>query len=317
MLRNALQSVTAQETGGEFSYEILVVDNASTESTRLVVTEIAASSFVPVRYVREEVKGLAHAYNRGVREVRGTWLALFDDDQLAEPNWLKELLSAAKATKAQIVGGDRRLELPGGNSLVLGPTSRNLLGEHGFSGQVRICNGKSLPAGGNILIARQLFDAVGFFDTSMLGSGEDSDFVKRARASGAIVAISPAAIVHHLIPPHRVAPGYLRWTSMRWGLCFARIDYKNFGRTRMFVCFAARAGQALLVNLPLLILNVLMRNAVESLDRQCLLWRAMGYACGTASLAAPGLFRQGRLLSGLELREERKRFSQSQPPSGI
>jgi glycosyltransferase involved in cell wall biosynthesis len=312
MLRNALRSIIDQETGGAFSYEIVVIDNASTEPTRIAVAEIAATSRVPVRYVREEAKGLAQAYNRGVREARGTWLAFFDDDQLAEPNWLKELLTAATVTKAKVVGGDRRLDLPTGNSLVLGPTSRNILGEHGFSGEARICQGKRLPAGGNILIARQLFEAIGIFDTSMLGAGEDSDFVRRARASGAIVSISPEAIVHHVIPPYRLAPSYLRWNSMRWGHCFAHIDYKNSGRPGMFVCFAARVGQALLVNLPLLILAALTRNTVESLDRQCLLWRAIGYAGGAASLAAPGLFKQGRVFSGLDLREERTRFSHSQ-----
>jgi glycosyltransferase involved in cell wall biosynthesis len=314
MLRNALRSITAQETGGEFSYEIVVIDNASTDPTRAVVTEIAASSVVPVRYVREEAKGLCQAYNRGVREARGSWLAFFDDDQMAEPNWLKELLSTASLTKAKIVGGDRRLDLPTGKSPVLGPISRNLLGEHGFSGRARVCQGKRLPAGGNILIARQLFNDIGLFDTSMFGAGEDSDFVKRARASGAIVSIAPAAIVHHVIPPYRVAPSYLRWTSMRWGQCFAYIDYKNSGRPRMFACFAARAGQALLINLPLLIFNVLRRDAVESLDRQCLLWRAIGYTCGAAALAVPGLFRQHRLFSGLDLREERTLFSKSRSP---
>ena len=311
MLRNALQSITVQETGGEFFYEIVVIDNGSTDSTRAVVNEIAARSTVPLRYVREEAKGLAQAYNRGVREARGSWLAFFDDDELAEANWLKELLSTATATKAEIVGGDRRLDVPTEKSLVLGPTSRNLLGEHGFSGEARICQGKRLPAGGNILIARQLFKTIGLFDTSMYGAGEDSDFVRRARASGAVVSISPAAIVYHVIPPHRVAASYLRWTSMRWGHCFAYIDHKNSGRVRMFVCCAARVSQALLINLPLLALSVFTRNALESLDRQCLLWRALGYACGTASLAAPGLFKQGRrLFSGLDLREERTRFSQ-------
>lgn len=309
MLRNALRSITVQDTGGEFTYEIAVIDNASTDSTKAVVTEIAASSAVPIRYVREEAKGLCQAYNRSVKETKGSWLALFDDDQLAEPNWLKELFSTAIMTKAEIVGGDRRLALPAENLFVLGPTSRNILGEHGFSGSARICEGKHLPAGGNILIARQLFKTIGLFDTSMLGAGEDSDFVKRARAEGIIVAISPAAIVHHIIPPYRVAPSYLRWTSMRWGHCFAHIDFKNSGRAKMFVCFAARTGQALLVNLPLLILSVLTRNSVETLDRQCLLWRAVGYACGSASLAAPALFRRGRF-SGLDLREERTRFSQ-------
>jgi succinoglycan biosynthesis protein ExoM len=310
MLRNALRSITVQETGGDFSYEIVVIDNGSTAPTRAVVTEIAATSLVPIRYVREDAKGLAQARNRGVREAWGNWLAFFDDDQLAEPNWLKELRSTASVTEATVVGGDLRLDLPTGGSFVLGPTCRTLLGEHAFGGTARICQGKRIPSGGNILIARQVFDAIGLFDTSMVMAGEDSDFVKRARASGYVVSISPNAIVHHVIPPYRLASSYLRWTSMRWGHCFAYIDYKNFGRATLFACFAARAGQAVLVNLPLLIFSALTRNASQVLDRECLLWRAVGYACGAASLSLPGLFKQVPLSSRLALREERTGFTQ-------
>ena len=108
MLRKALRSLTVQETNDKFSYEIVVVDNGSTEPTRAVVAEIAAGSRVALSYVREEAGGYPEALNRGVREARGMWVALFDDDQLAEANWLKELLSAASLTKAKLVGGSIR-----------------------------------------------------------------------------------------------------------------------------------------------------------------------------------------------------------------
>jgi len=72
MLRNALRSLVLQETDDDFSYEVVVIDNGSTEPTRAVVEEIAASSSVAVRYVREEVPGYPEALNRGVKEARGS-----------------------------------------------------------------------------------------------------------------------------------------------------------------------------------------------------------------------------------------------------
>ena len=311
MLRNALRSLTLQQTDGAFSYEILVIDNGSTDPTKVVIAEIAASSPVAVNYVREETKGLAQALNRGVREARGTWLAFCDDDNLAEANWLKGLLSAASVTKAKLVGGTRRLQLPSGGGLVLGPTCRGLLGEYVNDGTDSVCQGKRTPPGGNLLIAREVFESIGLFDTSMVMSGEDCDFVKRARASGITVAISATAIVHHVIPPYRVTPSYLRWTSLRFGCLLAYMDCKNSGRAKMFSCLVARIGQAIVVNLPLLVASVLTRNATESLDRKCLLWRALGYAGGTASVAAPRLFEQAHFYSRLEFRKERAAFSQS------
>ena len=308
MLRNALRSLTLQETDDEFSYEIVVIDNGSTEPTSAVVAEIAASSLVAVSYVREEAKGLAQALNRGVREARGVWLAFFDDDELAEPSWLKELLSAASVTKAKFVGGSRRLQLPSGGTLVLGPTCRGLLGEYVNDGTARVCQGKGIPSGGNLLIAREVFNSIGVFDTSMVFGGEDADFVRRARAAGIIVSISPTAIVHHVIPPYRVTPSYLWWTSMRFGYNLAYLDCKNSGPAKMFFCLVARIGQALLVNLPLLAFGVLARNPGQSLDRKCLLWRAIGYARATACLAAPRLFKQTGFFSPLEFRKERTAF---------
>jgi GT2 family glycosyltransferase len=303
MLRNALRSVTLQETDDEFSYEIVVVDNGSTEPTRAVVAEIAVSSVVAVSYVREEAEGIPQARNRGVREARGIWVAFFDDDQVAEPNWLKELLSAASVTKAKLVGGSIQLQLSTGGTLVLGPLCRSLLGEHAYDGTARVYQGKRIPSSGNMLIAREVFNSIGPFDTSMVMGGCDTDFVRRARASGIVVSISPAAIVHHVIPSFRVTSSYLRWTSMRKGCHLAYLDCKNFGRASTFSSSVSRIGQAILVNLPLLIFSALTRNAPQSLDRKCLLWRAVGYACGTASLAAPCLFKQTSLFSRFDFRK--------------
>lgn len=49
MLRGALESLICQKTDGKFSYEIVVVDNASTDTTKAVVEEVATKSPVPVR----------------------------------------------------------------------------------------------------------------------------------------------------------------------------------------------------------------------------------------------------------------------------
>ena len=309
MLRNALLSLTSQQTGN-FDCEIIVIDNGSTDSTRSVVAEIAASSRVTVSYVREETQVYSEALNRGVREARGAWLAFFDDDQLAEPNWLEELLSAASLTKAQLVGGCIRVQLPPGAPRVVGPICRGLLGEQPYDGTARVCLGKRIPSGGNMMIAREVFNSIGLFDTSMAIGGCDCEFITRARAAGFTVATSPA-LVHHVVSLHRVRSSYLRWTSMRHGCVRAYVDCKNGGRARLLCLCVARIGQLAVVNLPLYVFSVLTRNPSQSLDRKCLLWRAFGYACATAAFAAPGLVRQTHFFRRLEFRTERTAFSQS------
>src|SRR6185503_15634020 len=108
MLRGALESLLCQETGGEFEYEIFVIDNASTDSTKSIVEAAAAGSQVPVRYCFQDEPGPAPARNRGLAHASGLWLAFFDDDELAEPDWLKQLYRAALQTGASIIGGAMR-----------------------------------------------------------------------------------------------------------------------------------------------------------------------------------------------------------------
>ena len=56
-------------------------------------------------------------------------LALFDDDELADPDWLKELYAFAVHIDAQCVGGCRKLAIPEDMRSKLGPVCRGLIGE--------------------------------------------------------------------------------------------------------------------------------------------------------------------------------------------
>lgn len=302
MLRRALGSLICQETDGVFSFEIVVVDDGSTDGTGDVVKEVAASSQVPVRYVRKEGGGVAAARNAGVAEARGRWFAFFDDDQLAEADWLKNLLAIALEKGAGCVGGTTLLNLPQGRLSRLGPFSRSILGEGVFGDKATRVRGKLLPPTGNLLIARGVFESVGVFDTSMLYGGEDSDFVVRARKAGFDIWIAPGAVVHHEIPPSRLERAYLRWAVLRWGGQSAQIDFKQLGRGRMMVLCIARIGQAILVNAPCLLIACLKRNSADIQDRKWRLWRAVGYTRKCLSLVAPHIFPQKRFSAALEFR---------------
>jgi len=111
LLQSAINSLLKQGTEGYFSYEIIIIDDASTDETSEVVGEIIKHSPGLVRYVKGEGKGYTRALNRGLAESHGEWVALFDDDELANPDWLKELYAFAMHIGAQCVGGCRELAL--------------------------------------------------------------------------------------------------------------------------------------------------------------------------------------------------------------
>jgi glycosyltransferase involved in cell wall biosynthesis len=80
LLRDAMASVVEQGIP-KSDYEIVVVDNASTDETPDVVAEFRGSAHI--RYVHEEKLGLCIARNTGWRAASGRYVAFFDDDAIA------------------------------------------------------------------------------------------------------------------------------------------------------------------------------------------------------------------------------------------
>lgn len=312
-LANALRSVVEQETGGEFSFEVVVMDDRSTDDTRAVVERLSAQSPVPVRYVRTE--GFPASRNRGVEEARGTWVAYFDDDQLAEPDWLRELYRAALRTEAAIVGGARRLRFVSPPAQVYGPVTRSILGEKDHGAELCRCDRVSLAVSGNVLIHRTVFQTIGGFATNMPCGMSDIDFTRRALERGLASWYAPTAVVQHLIPPHRLTEEYLRWTCYRVGLSMALINQTYAGWLNMVLRCAIRVGHAVLLNAPLLVIARLRGDKTAGCDRRCYAWLAYGGARMALSLLLPRVFPQEKFFQELEFRKERQRFARPADPS--
>lgn len=308
MLRGALESLICQKTDGNFSYEIVVIDNASTDDTKAVVEQVSKNSPVPIRYIFEENKPVAQARNRGVKESQGAWIAFFDDDQLAESDWLYELYDMASETGANCTGGPCLLRLKEQELNRLIPTLRAIYGYGNKGNKKRRCNRNTVPGTGNALVKRTVFDIVGNFDITMEYSGEDTDFFQRVLRAGFEIWFTPKAKIYHIVPSYRLKDDYFLWTLSRLGCNLARNDYIERGLTCLFLLCIARIGQALLINLPLMCWGYLKRYDGEILSRKCLLWKAVGYTRKTLFLIAPRLFQQKRFFTGLEFRKEQEIF---------
>ena len=307
-LGQALESLLELETEGAFSYEIVIVDDASTDGTRTTVEEFRDRAAVPVKYVRAEGRGIAPARTRGVREASGEWIAFFDDDQIADPSWLKELLGLAHEKDTLCVGGPRFLKLPQDRLAALSPVCRGILGEVDHGPEPKKCGRKSLPNTGNALTHRKVFEAVGYFDESRAWGGEDPEFFWRAVQAGFEAWYTPRAVVYHLIEPYRLSEEYFLWSSLRVGKSFAQRDHKQLGAGKTILLAIGRIGQAVLVNGPLFLYAFLRGDQAEKLGRKCLLWRMAGYVRHTLYIISPVLFRQKKFFERLEFRRKRATF---------
>ena len=101
-LADAVRSVVAQEA--PFPFEVMVVDNNSTDGTRGLVGELQ-QEFPNLRYVFEGEQGLSRARNRGLQESDAEIVAFIDDDALAYSGWLAALVAGFSDQTIAVVGG--------------------------------------------------------------------------------------------------------------------------------------------------------------------------------------------------------------------
>jgi succinoglycan biosynthesis protein ExoM len=228
--------------------------------------------------------GVAAARNRGVHESKGEWIAFIDDDEIAEPDWLKTLMNEAAISNADCVGGIVKLKLPGGlESNILG-TVRKHFGEASpdmgwFQKRLNYYG----PGTGNALVKANVFEHIGFFDPSLPQVGEDQDFFRRARRSGYKIVHSWNALVHHAIPVSRLEPGTLLSQSVQGGRGLAYFDGKYRGHWNTLLICVLRIGHACFLTIPRFLWAHLNHDKHDAFSRKCSLYTASGYVLGTFS----------------------------------
>lgn len=289
-LADALDRIVAQETAGQFSFEVVVVDNGSTDDTRKILAQMALSSEVPIRCFVEPMAGVAHARNRSVRESRGRLLVFVDDDELVDLKWLQELYRTKMESGAEIVGGSVLLGLAESEMEALGRECRRSLRERDAS-RYGTAVGPASPRGilgtGNLLVDRMVFEKVGLFDATVFMGGEDADFLIRARLAGFKAWYTPKSIVYHRIPKGRISAHYLRRDSLQSGALIAYMVCRYRGKPAMLVEVFLRIGQAAIITAPLMTWAVITGNKAEKLDRQIKWWRMKSFVSTAVSLMFP------------------------------
>lgn len=276
MLRDALESLLHQSWAKDHAVEIVVVDDGSTDSTPELLREMQQRSPVPFIVVHGKSAGVAAARNLGGHTARGEWLASFDDDQIADPNWLRDLHLLAQQKNAVCVGGALRLQLPANSSTEdLGPRVRRVLGEHLLGDAPLRYTGKENPATNNVLIRRDVFESLAGYDVTFTEGGEDTDFFKRARAAGNELWFQPLSPGLHVMTEQRMERKNLRWTSLRLGASDARVHRRKSTADVLWLV-ALRAAVAVWRDWIVLLFAKLRDDSCLELDVLCSLWYTEG-----------------------------------------
>lgn len=217
-LRGTLASLAALQTPQP--WEVVVVDNNSTDATPSVVHELAPSFPAPLRYLFERVPGRSAALNTGIAAAQGSVIVTTDDDVRVEPDWLDRAGQAIDALRCDYVGG-RVLPIWGGTrpSWLPNRPSRHwaviALLDYGLD-PIELTT--RMPLGVNMAFRREVFDIVGGWDPrvgrkagTLLGQ-EVREWCIRARARGIRGCYAPDLVVRHIIPASRLNKRYFR----RW-----------------------------------------------------------------------------------------------------
>ena len=165
-----------KKSSGENFYEIIVIDNASTDRT----SEIS-KLFEGVKVIREEIKGLTSARQRGLSESSGDIIAYVDADTRMPDWWLKYALDEFNSDPSLVA-------LSGPYVYYDIPAFKRMLVHFYWTILARpiyLFSGYML-VGGNFLIKRDVLLKMGGFDTTIPFYGEDTNIARRASAFGKV-----------------------------------------------------------------------------------------------------------------------------------
>lgn len=206
-------------------WELLVIDNASTDTTPAL---LAASGWrlagMDIHIVREEKLGLSNARNRALQEARGEYILFMDDDETPDPAWLIAYEQAMREHQPDALGG--RIEVffeDGERPAWLQDELLGFLGKLDH-GEARWLIERAKPIfGGNFAFRRSVFERIGNFD-ARLGrqgaaniGGEDTEIYRRLLEHGCRVRWVPQAIIHHRIQTPKLRRNYFLDLHFRQG----------------------------------------------------------------------------------------------------
>jgi GT2 family glycosyltransferase len=175
-------------------FEIIIVDNASTDNTVEIVRR-----YTQVRIIRNRRNvGFPIAINQGAAAARGKFLAILNQDTEVEPNWLRELISVLKENPNAAICGPKILDQKNRTTVQqLGV----MVDRFGFAIYINRINRDVsevfMVSCTAMVIRHDVFDALQGLDEDYFMFEEDLDLCWRAHLTGYKIMVNSRSIVFH------------------------------------------------------------------------------------------------------------------------
>ena len=229
LLEKLLISLLNQRVPENLEKEIIIVDNDAHETARPVIKRFANNS-QNIKYFVQPVKNISLTRNEAVKNASGDYLVFIDDDEHADPNWLKNLIETIENYKADVVIGRILSEYP--------PDTPE------WVKSVFIFNRPASPTGekpfytytGNCIIKRNAIEKFqGPFDISYgLSGGEDTHLFTRIRKNGGKIVSCAEAITYEFVPTERANFRWLVMRAFRTGNNFIRRKMEIYHLNKLY-----------------------------------------------------------------------------------
>jgi len=182
-IEHTVRAVLAQQLSEGETFEVIVVDAASSDDT----CERAAS--MPVRLLRSGRRSSYVARNLGIDSAKAELLVFLDADCIPDAGWLAALVGCSRREDAGYVAG--RIE----NAIAVDNLANRLLAQRTSAEVRKEAALKGLVATGNMLAHRQVFERIGLFEP--VSNGADIRQSRKALAHGVRIAYAEDAVVRH------------------------------------------------------------------------------------------------------------------------
>ncbi|MBW8191457.1 glycosyltransferase [Neiella marina] len=250
-LKLTLASLAAQQLPEGVSFNVSIVDNDKDGSGKVWVDQCRAETNLQLHYQIQSEKNISVARNATVAAADGDWLAFLDDDEIAEPDWLAQLLDCAQQYQADVVQGALKVNYPD-------HTPDWILAGDYF--------GKHLPPTGtqrqvgstcNALVKRSaLPHPTEPFDKQFgITGGGDTHFFSRIHQAGGLMVSCCEAVVSETVEDNRLNESYLRRRALRVGETYSVIFFQEISSLRKLLVISKASALILVGGLVSLILS--------------------------------------------------------------
>ncbi|MCZ6653249.1 MAG: glycosyltransferase [Planctomycetota bacterium] len=253
-LADVVNSVMAQTLPAD-AYEVLVVDNNSTDETTSVLHELQERFGHRLRMVSETQQGLSHARNRALAQAAAPLIAFLDADAVAEEPWLKSLADVFDAhPRAGVVGGRIEVQWDAPKPRWWDDRLDEAMGRFSPSGEQTQLRYPRFPYGGNFAVRSVAIDEVGGFLTHLgrsgagLLAGEEGELCLRMEQHDWEIHYTPAAPVHHRATGKRLTRRFILRRAFNHGRTQYMLEARHGFESGLYLS-RARVLSNLLANL--------------------------------------------------------------------